>query len=136
MDGRGIAAALALGAQGAQLGTAFLACPESAARPLHRAALSRSSETGTCVTAVYSGRPARVLRTALMRDLEAHLPGALEFPLQYARTAHIHYAAAEMGDDDLMFLLAGQAAALARPLPAAGLVETLARETETVIRTR
>jgi len=132
MDGRGIAAALALGAQGAQLGTAFLACPESGAHPVHRSALSRSSDTGTCITDVYSGRPARAIRTTLIRDLET-LPGPLEFPLQYARTGPIHYAAAEAGDEDLMFLLAGQAAGLTRPLPAAELVEILARETETVI---
>ena len=132
MDGRGIAAGLALGAQGAQLGTAFLACPESGAHPVHRAALSRSSDTGTCITAVYSGRPARAIRTTLIRDLET-LPGPLEFPLQYARTGPIHHAAAEAGDEDLMFLLAGQAAGLTRSLPAAELVETLARETETVI---
>jgi nitronate monooxygenase len=136
MDGRGIAAALALGAQGAQLGTAFLACPESAAHPLHRAALARASDTGTCVTAVYSGRPARALRTTFIRDLEAGGAGSLEFPLQYGRTGPIHYAAAEAGDEDLMFLLAGQAAGLARPLPAAELVETLAREAETVITAR
>ena len=134
MDGRGIAAALALGTQGAQLGTAFLACPESAAHPVHRAALSRAPDTGTCVTAVYSGRPARALRTPLIQDLEADLAGPLEFPLQYARTGPIHYAAAEAGEEDLMFLLAGQAAGLARPLPAAELVETLAQETGAVIR--
>jgi nitronate monooxygenase len=136
MDGRGIAAALALGAHGAQLGTAFLPCPESAAHPLHRAALSRASDTGTCVTAVYSGRPARALRTGLIRELEAGGAGPLDFPLQYGRTGPIHYAAAEAGDEDLMFLLAGQAAGLARPLPAAELVETLARETEAVITAR
>ena len=133
MDGRGVAAALALGAHGAQLGTAFLTCPESAAHPVHRAALSRSSDTGTCVTAVYSGRPARAIRTALIRDLEAHGFGPLEFPLQYARTGPVHYAAAEAGEEDLMFLLAGQAAGLARSLPAAELVEAIARETEAVI---
>jgi nitronate monooxygenase len=134
MDGRGIAAALALGAQGVQMGTAFLACPDSAAHPLHRAALERSADTDTCVTAVYSGRPARAVRTALIRDLEARLAAPLDFPLQYARTGPVHYAAADKGDADLMFLLAGQAARLARPLRAAELVETLAREAETVIR--
>jgi nitronate monooxygenase len=133
MDGRGIAAALALGAQGVQMGTAFLACPESTAHPLHRAALRRSSDTDTCVTAVYSGRPARALRTGLIRDLEARLPALLDFPLQYARTGPIHYAAAEAGDDELMFLLAGQAAGLTRSLGAAEMVETLVRETEAVI---
>jgi nitronate monooxygenase len=133
MDGRGIAAALALGAQGAQLGTAFLACAESTAHPLHKAALRRSADTGTCVTAVYSGRPARAVRTTFIADLEARLPAPLDFPLQYAWTGPVHYAAADKGDGELMFLLAGQAAALARSLSAAELVETLAQEAQAVI---
>jgi nitronate monooxygenase len=133
MDGRGIAAALALGAQGAQLGTAFLTCPESAAHVLHKAALARMADTDTCVTAMYSGRPARALRTELITDLEATLPAPLDFPLQYARTGRIHYAAAETGAEGLMFLLAGQAAALSRPLGAAELVETLAQEPRAVL---
>jgi nitronate monooxygenase len=133
MDGRGIAAALALGAEGAQLGTAFLTCPESAAHPLHKAALPRMADTDTCVTTMYSGRPARAMRTGFISDLEAALPAPLDFPLQYAQTGRINSAAAENGDEDLMFLLAGQAASLSRPLGAAELVETLARETHSVI---
>ena len=133
MDGRGIAAALALGAQGVQLGTAFLACAESAAHPLHKTALGRTRDSDTCVTTVYSGRPARAVRTPFIADLEAHLSAPLDFPLQYARTGPIHYAAAAKGDDELMFLLAGQAAGLARSLGAGELVEALARETQMVI---
>jgi nitronate monooxygenase len=132
MDGRGIAAALALGAQGVQMGTAFLGCPESTAHPLHRAALRQSADIDTCVTAVFSGRPARARRTQLIVDLETRLPVALDFPLQYGRTGPIHYAAAGKGDGELMFLLAGQAAGLTRSLGAAELVEALARETEAV----
>lgn len=133
MDGRGIAAALALGAAGAQLGTAFLGCPESAAHPLHKAALQRLADTGTTVTAAYSGRPARAMRTGFITDLESVLPAPLDFPLQYAQTGRINGAAAGTGDADLMFLLAGQAAALSRSLPAADLVETLVRETQEVV---
>jgi nitronate monooxygenase len=135
MDGRGIAAALALGADGVQLGTAFLACPESSTHPRHKAALQRTADTDTCVTAVYSGRPARAICTTFIRDLEARLPVPLDFPLQYGRTGPIHYAAADKGDEELMFLLAGQAAGLSRSLGAAELVETLVRETEAVIGT-
>jgi nitronate monooxygenase len=133
MDGRGIAAALALGAQGVQLGTAFLGCPESAAHPLHKAALSRMADTDTCVTAVYSGRHARARRTGFIGELETALAAPLGFPLQYGQTGRIHYAAAETGDEDLMFLLAGQAAGLSRSLGAAELVGTLARETQSVV---
>jgi nitronate monooxygenase len=133
MDGRGIAAALALGAEGAQLGTAFLGCPESGAHRLHKEALARLADTATCVTAMYSGRPARAMRTGLITDLEERLDAPLDFPLQYAQTGRIHYAAADRGDVDLMFLLAGQAAALSRSVGAAQLVETLATETRAVI---
>jgi nitronate monooxygenase len=133
MDGRGIAAALALGAHGVQLGTAFLACRESTAHPLHKATLRRLADTDTCVTAVYSGRPARVMRTTFITDLETRLRAPLDFPLQYGRTGPIHTAAADRGDTELMFVLAGQAAALSRSVGAAELVETLAAETEAVI---
>ena len=133
MDGRGIAAALALGAQGAQLGTAFLGCLESAAHPLHKAALPRLADTDTCVTAAYSGRPARAMRTRFITDLEARLPQPLDFPLQYAHTGPINAAAAQNGDAGSMLLLAGQAAALSRPLGAAELVETLVSETRAVM---
>jgi NAD(P)H-dependent flavin oxidoreductase YrpB (nitropropane dioxygenase family) len=85
------------------------------------------------VTAAYSGRPARALRTRFITDLEAGLPAPLDFPLQYAQTGRIHHAAAGMGDEALMFLLAGQAAALSRSVGAAELVETLVRETQAVI---
>lgn len=134
MDGRGVAAALVLGAQAAQLGTAFLACPESGAHPTHKAALPTIAETATTVTAAYSGKAARAVRTELIEDLEAKLPEPLEFPLQLARTVPIHLAAAQHQRPDLMLLLAGQAARLCRNLPAAQLVASLAAETEAVLR--
>jgi nitronate monooxygenase len=134
MDGRGIAAAMALGAQAAQLGTAFLATRECSAHPLHKAALSSSTDTATCVTAVYSGRPARTVRTAFIADLEAILEAPLPFPLQFGHTGPLHGAGADQGRADLMFLLAGQAAAMARELPAADLVDALVREVEAVLR--
>ena len=73
------------------------------------------------------------MRTTLIADLEARLPAPLDFPLQYGWTGPVHYAAADKGDGDLMFLLAGQAAALARSLGAAELVEALAQEAQAVI---
>ena len=133
MDGRGIAAVLALGASGAQLGTAFATCPESSAPDAYKHALSGQPDTATSVTDVYSGRPARAVRTPMITELEAQLERPLEFPLQSALTGPIHEAAGQRGDSELVFMLAGQAAGLSRGLPAAELLATLARETDDVL---
>jgi nitronate monooxygenase len=125
MDGRGIAAALALGAEGVQLGTAFLATPESGAPPAHKRALRDGRET--VVTSAYSGRAARAIRTPLIDALEAAGAQA-PYPLQAALVADLRRAGAELDRAELQFLLAGQGAPLARELPAAELVALLERE--------
>src|SRR5207248_4608358 len=82
-DGRGIAAAFALGASGVQLGTAFLDCPEATVPDLHRQALHRAADEDTRLTRVFTGRPARALRNRLideMGDAET-----LPFPAQASR---------------------------------------------------
>lgn len=133
MDGRGIAAALALGAEGAQIGTAFVATDESGVAAAHKQAVAEIADDGTVVTDRYSGRPARMARTQLIDALErSHVP-VPPFPLQSALTRDLHAAAAERGDRDAMFVLAGQGAALTRALPAAELVATLVAETEAVL---
>lgn len=125
MDGRGIAAALALGAAGVQLGTAFLACPECGAPPQHKAALRATADTGTTIAAT-TGRPARGRRSALVDDLPDAL---LPFPQQAARWADLQAT----GDPDATWYLMGQAAALAREEPAAAVVERLVRETTALL---
>jgi nitronate monooxygenase len=70
-DGRGLAAALALGAAGAQIGTAFLGCPEAAIHPLHRAALRSARAEATTITRAFSGRPARAIRNRAVRGAGA-----------------------------------------------------------------
>ena len=134
MDGRGIAAAIALGAEGVQLGTAFLACDESAASEPHKRALCESSDDATVVTAVYSGRHARAIETPLIDQLERAGLEIPPFPLQAMLTRNLHEAAAEHERADLMFLLSGQGAPLSRRTSAARLVEMLAGETEDVLR--
>jgi nitronate monooxygenase len=130
MDGRGIAAALALGAAGVQMGTAFLACAESGAHPAWKAALWQEADSrGTRLTRVFSGRRARGLVNAFMqahRGEEEAVPG---YPLQNALTSELRAAAAKAGDIEAMSLWAGQGAALARPLGAAALVARLVEET-------
>jgi nitronate monooxygenase len=127
MDGRGIAAALALGADGVQLGSAFLGCPESSASEDYRDALSRARDDGTVVSPNVTGRHARWLRTRLVELVEGVEP--LPYPLQGALLRDIRQA----GRGELSMYLAGQAAQLVRGLPAAELVETLVRETEETV---
>ncbi|WCM93426.1 nitronate monooxygenase [Acidovorax sp. NCPPB 2350] len=128
MDGRGIAAALALGAQAVQMGTAFLVCDESGIGPAYREALAGARETGTRTTRIFSGRPARGIVNAMMEALagaEADVPA---YPVQNALTGALRKAAAAHGDAQYLSLWAGQGVALARPLPAAALVEQLEGE--------
>ncbi|TRX74791.1 NAD(P)H-dependent flavin oxidoreductase [Pseudomonas mangiferae] len=123
MDGQGIAAALDLGACAAQLGTAFVLCPESSADAAYRDALRQAGETR--ITAAISGRPARGLVNRF-HDLER--PGAPawpDYPIAYDAAKALQRAAGNRG---FGVHWAGQAAALARELPAAELVERLAAE--------
>ncbi len=126
MDGRGISAALSHGAAAVQLGTAFLACPEAGTSPAHRQALVSEAARRTVITRAFSGRPARGIRNRVTDAFEGkEVP---PFPEQQARTRELRDAAAKQGRVDLMQLWAGQGAPLVRQLPAAELVETLARE--------
>jgi nitronate monooxygenase len=133
MDGRGVAAAVALGAHGVQLGTAFLDCPESGAPDAYRRALAAATDDSSVITAAYTGRPARALHASYVDALERSGVDLLPYPLQALVAMDIRAAAAEQGRDDLLFVLAGQAAGMVRSLPAAELVETLVRETEETI---
>ena len=122
MDGRGIAAAHVLGAVGVQMGTAFLACPESGAHPAYKALLSQSSEIATTLTRAFTGRYGRVLRNRLVNALHAHeaeLPG---FPLQLFLTHDLRQAATRQGLTDCMALWAGQGCHLCKDRPAAELL--------------
>lgn len=129
MDGAGIAAALALGAVAAQLGTAFIACPESAADDAWRAALAGPGAWHTRLTALISGRPARALPnrfTALDGRPGARLPPA--YPVAYDAGKALHAAATARGEAGFGAFWAGQGAPLARPMAAARLVAALEAE--------
>ena len=128
-DGRGIAAALALGAQGVQMGTAFLTCPESAAHDVYRRALINAGDDDTRITAAFSGRPARGLDNRYIRDMlgkDAMFP---DFPINNTLTGPLRKASADAGKEDFMSLWSGQAAAMSKSLPAADLVKILVAET-------
>jgi nitronate monooxygenase len=127
MDGAGIAAVLALGAQAAQLGTAFVPCAESGASPVHKQAILDAREDETLITERFSGKPARGIANRYMREMRD--APTLPFPAQNSLTGQLRSAAAKAGKSDFMSLWAGQAAPLARALPAAELVNTLRSET-------
>jgi nitronate monooxygenase len=134
-DGRGIAAALALGASAAQLGTAFLLCPEAGTSAPYRAALRRARAEDTVITSAFSGRRARGLANRLSTDLagRSDLP---PYPVLNALTRDIRRAAAERGDAGLLSLWAGQGVAMVRELPAGDLVRVLAEETAVILADR
>jgi nitronate monooxygenase len=134
MDGRGIAAALALGAQAVQLGTAFLTCEEAGPPPAYKDAILAAHEDDTQVTRAFSGRPARGIVNRFMRETEA-VPGAmLPFPLQNALTRPLRTAAAKHGRAEYLSLWAGQGVRMARRQSAGVLVARLAQETEETLR--
>jgi len=125
-DGRGIAAALALGAAGVQMGTAFIACPESGASAEYRAALGRSAVAGTRVTRILSGRPARRVANATLDALAPHEAEVPDYPLAYHAGKVLADAGAAIGHFDFAPHWAGQAAPLSRAMPAGELVHHLA----------
>jgi nitronate monooxygenase len=131
-DGRGIAAAFALGAGGAQIGTAFLGCPEATVAPLYRQALRTATDEATQVTRIFTGRPARALRDRLVEEVPDG--DALPFPLQASLLAPLWRAPDDAARVACMPMWAGQAAALAREMPASTLVETLVAEAQAILR--
>jgi nitronate monooxygenase len=124
MDGRGVRAALDLGAAACQLGTAFMACPEARTAQAHRLALATA--TATTVTRAFSGRPARGIRNRFTEAFATVDPAP--FPEQQQLTHDIRRAAAAAGRTDLMQMWAGQGAPLVRSLAAADLVRALVAE--------
>jgi nitronate monooxygenase len=123
MDGRGVAAALSLGAGAAVLGTAFLRSPEAGTSAPHRKALAAASETSTALTTQITGRMARGIENRMMRDLrDVTVP---PYPVMHTLTAELRRRATERDEPDLMSLWCGQGVRLATELPAAELVRRL-----------
>jgi nitronate monooxygenase len=133
-DARGIVAALALGAAAVQIGTAYLACPESKILPPHRAALKAARDDGTVVTNVMTGRPARGLINRVMRELGPISDAAPAFPLAGGALAPLHAKAQARGSGEFSSMWAGESAALAREMPATDLTRSLAAEARALMR--
>ncbi|HEU4370304.1 MAG TPA: nitronate monooxygenase [Methylomirabilota bacterium] len=129
MDGRGIAAALALGAGAVQMGTAFLTCEEAGIPEAYKQAILAAREDGTRLTRAFSGRPARGIVNRFMTEVDRDAGAILPFPLQNTLTRPLRAAAAKQGRAEFLSLWAGQGVRLARRQPAAELIARLAEET-------
>jgi nitronate monooxygenase len=125
-DGRGIAAAFALGAAGVQIGSAYLRCPESKVIALTRAALAQAMDDSTVNTNLLTGRPARGVANRVMREVGPIASEAPAFPHSATALLPLKQAAEKLGKTDFTSLWAGQAVRLGREMPAAELTRALA----------
>jgi len=124
-DARGVAAAMALGAAGVQVGTAYLLCPEATTSALHRAALKSEAARHTALTNVFTGRPARGIQNRLIRERGPISDVAPAFPLATAAIAPLRAKAESRGSGDFSPLWAGQNVSGCKEIPAAALTREL-----------
>lgn len=133
-DGRGIAAAFALGAAGVQMGTAFLSCPECGTDENRRMLLTTAEDTDTQVTDAFSGRAARARRSTYAEEMRPHAGRFAAYGQMYGFTEPLMARFDALDPAALSFHLYGQAAALNRAIPAGELVATLAAEAQAVLQ--
>jgi nitronate monooxygenase len=131
-DARGVIAVLALGAEGVQIGTAFLACEESGASRLHREALRGHDAQHTGLTRGFTGRLARGIRNRLIEEFNRKEADILPYPLQRALVRHLSMAAEAAGRSDLLPLWAGQSAALSAHSDASAFLDSLVEEVSAI----
>jgi nitronate monooxygenase len=125
-DAKGVAAAMALGAAGVQVGTAYLLCPEATTSKPHRAALKSDAARETALTNLFTGRPARGIVNRIMRELGAVNAAAPAFPFATAAIAPLRAKAEALGSGDFSPLWSGQNATGCKEIPAADLTRELA----------
>ena len=128
MDGRGVVAAYALGAEGVQMGTAFLTCYESVAHEAHKEAIIMSTDQSTTMTRAFSGKYARGIRNTFIEELESTEGKIPVYPIQNVLTTEIRQAAARQNNSQYMSLWAGQASSLARTEEAQQIITRLIKE--------
>ena len=132
-DGRGIAAAMILGASAVQLGSAFLSCPEANISDDYRVALAATSDDATRLTRAFSGRPARAMNNRYIEAMAQTRTALPAYPTMYSFSDPLRSASAERGQRDFEFYLWGQAAALNRQLSTSELVELLVSEAQSAL---
>ena len=125
-DAKGVAAVLAMGAVAAQVGTAYMLCPEATTSALHRAALQSDAVRHTALTNLFTGRPARGIVNRVMRELGVLNPATPHFPLATTAMAPLRAKAEAMGSADFSPLWSGQNASACSNVPAAQLTRDLA----------
>src|SRR4051794_27987787 len=133
-DGRGIGAALKLGASAVQIGTAFLACEESNAAPLHRAKLFSAEARRTTLTRAFTGRLARSIHNGFIEALQGKEAAFAPYPVHAWLTAQLRSAALAAGRTDLVSLWSGQGAPLLKHRRARELMASLVAETGAALR--
>src|SRR6266478_4709596 len=134
-DARGIVAAFALGAAAVQIGTAYLLCPEAKISPVYREALKNAADNQTTLTNIFTGRPARGIINRAIKELGPISDNVPDFPLAAAALGPLRSHSEATGSADFTPLWSGQAARLARELPAAELTKRLSAETLERLRT-
>ncbi len=133
MNGQGLVAALALGAEGVQMGSAFLTSEESITHDVYKEAVLHSTDTSTTVTRAFSGKYARGIRNEFIERHEGKEEGLPMYPVQNVLTSKIRQEAAKQNKEEYMSLWAGQAASLARIESAQHVVERVMKEAENAI---
>lgn len=135
MDGKDVARVLRAGADAAQLGTAFLACPESGTSAPYKKALLAAGEGRTAITYAFTGRAARGLENRFTRTMEKHKDDVLPFPFQNLLTREMRKASAMRGNAEYLSLFAGTGVGRIRALPAAELMGRLVEEMKAEMKT-
>ena len=125
-DAKGVAASMTLGAAGAQIGTAYLLCPEATTSAVHRAALKSETARHTALTNIFTGRPARGIVNRIMKELGPISAAAPAFPLATSAISPLRAKAESQGSGDFSPLWSGQNASGCREIPAADLTRELA----------
>ena len=133
MDARGIVSSLILGAQGVQMGTAFLTCPESGIHPAFKKLLLQTKDDSTVLTKAFSGKLARGIRNKFIYRMKSNCKNILPYPIQHAITSPMRKLAMNQNCVDFMSMWAGQSASLSKGLPATQLIAELAINVEKLL---
>ncbi|MCR8847468.1 nitronate monooxygenase [Rossellomorea sp. SC111] len=130
MDGRGVIAALALGAKGVQMGTAFLTNKESGAKAIHKKAILQGEDTSTTITSAFSGKPARGMTNSFINIMKEYENQILPYPVQNALTKELRREAGNQHNPELMSLWSGQSPRLSKDVYVHELIDSLVQEVE------
>lgn len=132
MTAHDIKNALALGAAGVQMGTAFLCCHESGIHQLYKQTLLSTSSDNTTLTRAFSGKLARGIKNKFMTHMESHASDILDYPIQNALTGAMRKESAKQNNPDFMAMWAGQSARLCKSISAAELIQSLSDEMDKI----